>query len=178
MKIRSAMESDSIGIARVSVESWQHTYRGIISNDFLDSLSWKERSENWNEVLKSPLYFCFVAENESKEIVGFASGGKTRENLRFPRNYDSELYAIYLLEPYQGKGLGSVLVLSLCEKLLENQFQSMIVCVLTQNPFRSFYEKIGGLKVADSDITIGKVSYPTIIYGWQDLKTLIERLKR
>lgn len=39
-------------------------------------------------------------------------------------------------------------------------------------------DRIGGLKVTESDITIGKVSYPTIVYGWQDLKTLIERLKR
>ncbi len=98
MRIREAVLEDAEGIARVHVDSWRTTYKGIVSETVLQQLSYEQRAENWRRGIgKNALY---VAEDESGRIVGFATGGKERTG-----NYDvdGELYAIYLLNEVQGK---------------------------------------------------------------------------
>jgi hypothetical protein len=44
MVIREAELSDAAAIARVHVDTWRSTYRGVIANDYLERLSY-ERAE-------------------------------------------------------------------------------------------------------------------------------------
>jgi L-amino acid N-acyltransferase YncA len=39
MNIRSAVQSDALGVARVHVYTWQVAYRGIVADTYLESLS-------------------------------------------------------------------------------------------------------------------------------------------
>ena len=43
MIIRRAMQNDARQIAEIIVEDWKNAYRGIIDDDFLDSMSVEER---------------------------------------------------------------------------------------------------------------------------------------
>lgn len=47
MHVRLASSDDIPGIARVHVESWRSTYKGIISDAFLSSLTVEKRIRNW-----------------------------------------------------------------------------------------------------------------------------------
>jgi len=77
MNIRKAIISDAPEIAMINVESWKTTYKGIISEDFLQNLSYKNSKVQWKERLeeKNEKYFTYVAESNSGIIVGFALGG-------------------------------------------------------------------------------------------------------
>lgn len=44
MHIRRATETDAAAIARVQVDSWRSTYKGIVPEQHLISLSYKERT--------------------------------------------------------------------------------------------------------------------------------------
>src|ERR1041385_8579918 len=56
--IRPAAPEDAPAIARVHVESWRTTYRGIFPQGLLDGLSIEDRARSWNEVLgNSPARF-------------------------------------------------------------------------------------------------------------------------
>ena len=73
-------------------------------------------------------------------VIGFSTGGKERTGKY--EMYTGELYAIYLLEEYQGKGMGRLLVQSVVDDLKEKEFNSMLIWALEENPACRFYEAI------------------------------------
>jgi ribosomal protein S18 acetylase RimI-like enzyme len=129
--IRVASPEDIEGIARVHVDSWRSTYQGIISESFLSGLTLEKRKKNWswtfNNLNKDEK--IFVAEDEGR-IVGFSNGGKNRID---DPEYDGELYAIYILKEYQGKGIGKKLVEKVAASLMEKNYKAMMVWVLESN---------------------------------------------
>ena len=52
----------------------------------------------------------------------------------------------------------------------------MLVWVLAKNPYRRFYEKLGGKYLRSQQIDIGGSSYEEIAYGWEDLDAMITRM--
>ena len=57
-------------------------------------------------------------------------------------------------------------------RLAQLGHNSMLVWVLAANPYRSFYEALGGQPVAERETNIGGAQLAEIAYGWQDLSTL------
>jgi len=170
--IRKAVVADAAAIARVHVDSWRTAYRGIISDSYLATLSYDQRRNGWKDVIENERSFVFVAEEERPGlIVGFVNGGKERSK---NSDYTGELGSIYLLEDYRGQGIGQRLVITLVKKLIESGNNSMLVWVLAKNPYRKFYEKLGGKYVRAQQIEIGGSSYEEIAYGWKDLRPILQ----
>ncbi|WP_084243656.1 GNAT family N-acetyltransferase [Planomicrobium okeanokoites] len=168
MKIRKAKLADAKGIAHVHVDSWLATYRGIVPDTYLDQISYGAREELWNDNLKAENNF--VAENDEGHIIGFADGGKERTGKY--EKLQGELYSIYILPEYQGKGLGRSLMKRVVEHLGDSGYNSMLVWVLEENPSRGFYEKMGGKKVDRKTLTISGKVLNEIAYGWEDIDLL------
>lgn len=63
MKIRKANSVDATSIAKVHVDSWRTTYKGIIPDEFLNNLSYEQRTELWKENLARVDNYIVVAEN-------------------------------------------------------------------------------------------------------------------
>jgi GNAT superfamily N-acetyltransferase len=168
--VRLARLDDAPAIAEVHVASWRTTYKGIFSDTLLDSLSVNKREQSWRETLAlpEPNSVTLVACNVDGRIVGFISGGAERTGRL---GYEGELYAIYLLQLAQRQGLGTLLVLHFVRELRARGFGSMAVWVLAANPFRKFYEALGGKVVAEQQIERGGQSFTESAYGWQDLNT-------
>ena len=173
VKIRTAKLTDAAGIARVHVESWRTTYKGIIPDDFLAKLSYEQREHLWNQVLTDPSRsrFVYLAEDELGQIVGFISGGPESSG-DIP--YTGEIDAVYLLAPHQGRGIGRRLVVSLASRLIQESMTALLVWVLAANPARKFYERLGGQLIYEKETSIGGASLIEVAYGWRDAYTLIE----
>ena len=131
------MHADAAAIARVHVQSWHETYRGIVDDAYLDSLSVPDRTKRWIENLQKPENECvtFVAQTPENEIVGFISGGISRQE---GENYDGELYSVYILRDHQNKGVGLQLLQALACAFNDIGLQNMLVFVLKQNDSRNF----------------------------------------
>lgn len=173
MLIREADESDSFGIAKVQVDSWRTTYKGIVPDSHIASLTYEDRELRWREFFSEvDKQFSFGAESAEREIVGFVSGGRNRGD---EEDYEGELYAIYLLHDYQRGGTGRLLVKVLAERLLQIGMSSMLVWVLAENPFRAFYEALGGKYVSEKVIVIGGATLIEVSYGWKDLNCLLNK---
>jgi len=159
----------------VHIDSWKTTYRGIVSDDYLDNLSYEERERWWSENISTSGRIVFVAddavsESKEKKIIGFCSGGRNRSTTD-PR-YEAELHAIYILQEHRGKGIGKTLVQYLALSLVESGFTSVIVWVLAKNPYRRFYESLGGEYVRSAEIQIGGSTFEEVSYGWSDMGVL------
>jgi GNAT superfamily N-acetyltransferase len=164
--IRKARMEDATAIARVHVESWRSTYRGLIPDEYLDSLDAGARAEMWKQSLEAHSAVMLVAEDDL-EVVGFACGGRLREPIKGYK--DAELYAIYLLLDRQRKGIGRRLTNSLVQALRDVGNRSLIVWALARNPAVDFYRRLGALPVASKTIEIGGAQLEELALGWPDL---------
>jgi GNAT superfamily N-acetyltransferase len=167
VSVRVATEQDADAIAHVHVQSWRTTYTGIVPKAYLDSLNEAERVPLWREWLTRDIQ-VFVADLDG-EIVGFISGGAVREPLQ---DCDAELFAIYLLERAQGRGIGTALLEALAESLKAKGFRSMAVWVLESNTSSHFYERSGALPISSKEVEIGGAMLPVLAYGWPDLAAI------
>jgi L-amino acid N-acyltransferase YncA len=173
MEIREAQISDAPAIARVHVDSWRSTYSGIVPADYLARLDYGQREQEWCDRIRAKRERQFISvAQEAGEIVGFASCGP--EGSGNP-TYDGELYVIYILEEHQRQGTGRLLVSHLASGLLQAGMESMLVWVLADNPFRRFYERLGGQPVAEQSVSIGEVELEEVAYGWRDIRILTGR---
>jgi len=172
--IREATAADAPAIARVHVESWQTTYRGIVPDEVLANLSVDHRARQWAHRLDDPnaVDFVYVAVNDAGAVIGFASGGPEREG---DPVYTGELYAIYLLAGQQGKGIGRRLARAVAERLAAMGHGAILVWVLAAHPARHFYAALGGMPVREKAITMGDVSLTEVAYGWTDTRAIRQR---
>lgn len=167
--VRTAYPDDAAAIARVHVASWRSTYRGLLPDDFLTSLSEPGYAERWRRTLSDGSSLVYVAES-AQGVIGFASGGRERAG---EDGYSGELYAIYILEEAQGRGHGRRLVQAVAGGLRELGLTNMIVWVLRENaPARRFYERLGGVYVRQQPITIGSTLLQEVSYAWKSLDAI------
>ena len=169
MNIREAHATDAAEIARVHVDTWCSTYKGIVPRNILDGLSYVQKARQWEQILRGSGHqeFVYVAENEARQIIAFASGGPALS--KEPTLYHGELFTLYILDAYQRQGLGQHLFFQVVERLLVLQMTSMLIWVLTENPARRFYEKLGGKLVQTGAYTIQGVELAQVAYGWLDI---------
>ncbi|MCZ2256871.1 GNAT family N-acetyltransferase [Sporosarcina sp. G11-34] len=163
--IRKAGLADVAGIANVHVDSWRSTYKGIVPDIFLDSLSYETREQIWTTGVKEN--HVYIAEDENGKVVGFATGGKERTGEY--EAYVGELYAIYLLKEQQGKGVGRMLFQSVVEDLKVKKLDSMLIWAIEDNPACRFYEALGGKKIDTTEIEIAGKKLSEVAYGWDNL---------
>lgn len=174
MIIRPMRLEDVPGVARVHARTWQTTYRGIIPDDYLAAIQEEEWQQRWLPAFQQPQpdRFAYVAESEENgEIAGFVRGGPTR----YPDlPYRGELYAIYILRTYQGRGLGRRLVRALACDFQCIGLAEMLLWVFEANTSsRRFYEALGGQLVRTNSFEIGGVSLNECAYAWTDLGPLL-----
>jgi GNAT superfamily N-acetyltransferase len=169
--IRPAEPVDVEAIARVHVDTWRTTYKGVIPDSVLDALSYEKQTQMWREIVSGGFSkkFVYVAAEEKGQVIGFALGGPERSSDDI---YTGELYAIYILEAYQRRGLGRQMLVSLVKDLVDIGLLSLLVWVLKANPSRRFYEALGGQYLGEKQLSLGGVQLVEIAYGWRDARHL------
>jgi L-amino acid N-acyltransferase YncA len=174
--IRPALVNDACSIARVHVGTSKATYSGILPESHLQrfTVEWRERF--WADELARPGTDTptLVAVDPASGVVGFASGGKQRDESLL---YEGELYAIYILPSAQRRGLGTLLVERFARELDQQGYRSMSVWVLAANPSTAFYQKLGGQLIAQKFIEPDGQRFLELAYGWKDLSELLARME-
>lgn len=167
--------ADKECIAKVHVASWRTTYKGIIPDTFLANLSYEQFTAIWDENLKREDNFIIVVENDEGEIVGFADSYKKESN---KEENAIDLTSIYLLETYQGRGLGKLLLKKLFTHYKDQGYTKVFVEVLEDNKTCYFYEYYGAEFVKTVQIKIGGKVLNESIYVWQSVEQAYEKLIR
>lgn len=149
------------------VRSWRSSYRGLLAQEFLDTLDATERLAGWRHALAHPESFCIsvAVARGSGDLVGFVSAGPGWGR---PVGYPGELNALYVLDEVKQRGLGRALFHEAHQSLRSRGLSPMALWVLKANASaRGFYEHLGGrLLGGEQLITLGEVPYPEVAYGW------------
>jgi len=165
-------------MARVHVDGWKTAYRGIVPDAVLEPLTVElDLAGGFGNSLRQHRAGAaeFVVTEESGEVVGYAFVAPNRDP--DPR-HAGELEAIYVLSSRRGRGAGRALVRAAAAHLLDRGLGSMVVWVLEANPYRRFYERLGGLPAGRRIGTphrFGGGPLPEVAYGWPDVRGLAGR---
>ena len=173
MLIRKARLADAQGIANVHVDTWRTTYEGIIPTEFLNKLDYSERKNRWENKMRTE-NVVFVVENEEGQIIGFADTSRRENNLELN---SIDLTSLYLLEAYQGRGIGKLLMKTLFEHYKNQSYDKVYVDVLADNNTRYFYEYLGAKFVRNIKIKIGGKILDESTYVWESVNDVLEKLE-
>jgi len=133
--IRKALLEDAYNYTDCFIACLQTAYKGIVSDDFLNNLSVEkeQRAEKFRKSLTNPEIDVYCVTFE-KEMIGFLTTHKI----------DSEIWSIYLLEEFRGKGHGKVMLDFALESLQHIGHKKITLWVFEENiRARRFYENNG-----------------------------------
>jgi ribosomal protein S18 acetylase RimI-like enzyme len=172
--LRPATEQDAAGIARVRVDSWRATYRGMIPDSYLDAMRVEDSAALWQRVLSVPEQSrpsVHVLESAG-DIVGFASGMLLPEA---KLGFEAELTGIYLMPAVQRQGWGQCLLKAVVTDCLQRGASNMLVWVIAGNKAaRQFYEKLDAELLLEQPFTWDGFEAHEAGYGWRNLRSLLE----
>ena len=166
-RIRPATPADAQTIARIHVQAWTETYRGLVPAAMIDALSVDHNARMWATILdQGEQTVVHVAETET-DIVGFGSAGDARSEAL---GTTAEVTSIYLLDSVKRRGIGRALFGSLMGALAGRGHRSAGLWVLLDNQnTRRFYETMGG-RTGTTRIEPGNHGdLHEIAYVWDDL---------
>ena len=140
MIIRFANPEDLEKIADLYVRNHKATYRGLLSEQYLDGLTTDYALGKWNRQLHSEKTEIWAA-YEGESFLGFASG--------MP---DPEIEQTWYLDSLQvekdsrGKGVGTALIHTVARYAAELGFRKMSVCIVRGNDVAgNLYQKLGAV---------------------------------
>ncbi|MFG2884248.1 GNAT family N-acetyltransferase [Streptomyces sp. NPDC048297] len=140
-RIRPLALADCDRVAEIRIRGWQHAYRGLMPQTYLDALSVPadaERRRTWFTKGDGTV-LNLVAERDGR-IVGWAALGPYRDEE--VRTADAELYALYVDPGHLGTGIGRALLAESVERCAG--YPRMFLWVLRENGrARRFYERAG-----------------------------------
>ncbi len=143
------METDDeiMGKGYVHYKSWHETYPGLVDAGYLEGLTPEKctaLARRWTDNI--------LVAKVGDRVVGFVGYGAYRDDT-LPNH--GEIYAIYVLAEYYGKGIGYALMNAALEKL--SGYQKIALWVLKGNDRAiRFYEKFGfHFDGAESEIMLG-----------------------
>lgn len=149
--VRPARIDDAAQMARVNVQCWHETYRGLMPDAVLDDPTLLGRRETfWTAALSDERYrdnVVAVAERDA-ELVGIAMSGPPLDTgVRWSR----QVYVLYVLAAHHGTGVGPALL----EAVVPPE-ESVALWVADPNPrAQRFYRKHGFVPDGASTVDSG-----------------------
>ena len=138
-------------------------------------MSYGPQAEFWKDYLQKPQVFSYVTDIPDGRVVGFVMGGP---RLTGSEKYKGEVTALYVRKAFQRKGIGKKLLFLAVKALQTRNLRPIIIWVLKENPYRDFYDKLGGTLVDEMLKEIGDHKYAIVAYSWQDLDDLLKKLRK
>ena len=139
--MRRASASDAPECARIHVRSWRAGYRGILPDDYLESLTAADRLPWWEHQLGGtgdPDLEVFVAENDDGSVRGFASACASGVDAV------GQIAQLYVDPEVWGAGLSGDLLTVATASLKARGFDVATLSVARDNArARRFYEREG-----------------------------------
>jgi GNAT superfamily N-acetyltransferase len=108
-ELRCAVPADVLSMARVHVDTWRETYRGLMSDGVLDDPGLLDSREKfWHEVLADSQFEQnrIVVALHRGTLVGIAMAGPCLED----GEGLSQLYVLYVYAAFHGAGVGAALL--------------------------------------------------------------------
>lgn len=130
MYLRVAVPGDEDAVAAVHVLSWQHAYRGLMPDDYLDHLDPAARAARYTFGRGEPGRPYTTVAVDGGGICGFATTGPCRDADKADAG---ELFAIYVHPDWWSRGVGRTLIGAARQHLVGQEYLEAVLWVLVGN---------------------------------------------
>ena len=155
--IRCYEEKD---IKQIITEDWKIAYKGIIDDEYLKNLDYKDKEKSIREKYQKQKSIVL---DEEGIVKGYSRFGENRDEEKDL----GELYALYVEADERGKKIGEKLLRKTASILKERGYKEMVIWCLKENKkARKFYEKMGGKLYKTRNIEIGNKEYAEVCYKY------------
>lgn len=175
VSVRQAFIDDAASVARVHAESWRTTYQGILPESLVAGRALSRYEAFWRECIEGKRALVLLAESAQSESVGFVSFGPPREK---GVSFDAEVYALYVLQAHQRRGIGRQLLAEVARRLVRQGLFTAYLWALKANPGRLFYEALGAEELGERQAPLGDFVVREVSYGWRDLAGFVAPQQR
>ncbi|MDE2239623.1 MAG: GNAT family N-acetyltransferase [Rhodospirillales bacterium] len=177
VELRLATPEDAPALGEMHVAAWHETYKGILPDGMLASLSTESRAATWLQLLRDPVAHSeveiFLA-HAVGGIAGFGACGRQRDKALEQAGFTGEISALYVLRAHQRLGLGTALMSLMAGALQQSGHQAAGLWVLRENETaRAFYTRLGGVIVGEREERRPDAKLMEFAYGWKELSRLI-----
>ena len=142
LRLRRAQPDDAALLARAQQAAWAATYRGIYPDERIDAYDYEAHTARWRariEDARQEVYLIL----DGADCAGYWNWGAPRHGAY--RDLTVCLNALYLLPPYQHRGIGRTIFDWLHRQARARGARGFFCgCSLYNLPARRFYEKMGG----------------------------------
>ena len=144
-----ATVEDAEVIRFIGAYSWKETYTGLVPEDYLDykTAHYRDKVNREKELIKNVNNNYYVARVDNK-TVGYVLYGHSNNEKYKDYGY---IGALYLLNKYQGHGIGKKLFRIALEGLKELGYSKMMLECMEGNNTINFYKKYLGEVVDEMD---------------------------
>lgn len=144
--IRNGKIEDAGKIAKIKIDNWKKTYLNIFPDKYMENLNLEKEIEKYKNNFNNRKVITFV---KDEEIIGYCYYGDKKDN--FFNEYSGEVYAIYVKNECQQKGIGTALLQEAMKALSNEHKKIMLWCAKENYKAISFYKK-NGLKIIGEDL--------------------------
>ncbi len=146
-------------ISSIYAQSWKKAYKGLINQNYLDSLKYDFWVPLFEKSLKDGGPLKLIAATEKGRIIGALSYQKSQDK-EFTGYL--EIVSLYIHPEFFNKGYGGTLINSIKSMAEKEKNKGLFLWVMTENKnARAFYEKSGfmplndfiSFKISGNDIT-------------------------
>lgn len=167
--VRPATTRDAAGMGSVHVGVWRSAYAGILPDGYLANLSAPRQAAYYQAgILRG--HSALIAEADGR-VVGFATMSLCRDGTLG----QSEIETLYVADDWRDQGAGRRLMQSAGEALARQGAASAFLWVLSDNPSRWFYQRLGGRRAAEGRTRVAGVSIPKTAFVWDPIDLLLPR---
>jgi GNAT superfamily N-acetyltransferase len=174
--LRPATADDAREIAEIHYAGWRNAYGSVVPPEQMAKKQPEQRVPFWRERIARADEIVLVAHDETGDetgrMQGFLHGGPVLPHEITSGSldgFDCEIYVLHCRKETQGKGLGRLLMAAAARAFRARGRSALVLWAYTDNAYRPFYDKLGGLVVAEGiDEGVADVAY-----GWPSLQTLL-----
>ncbi|MBR3817500.1 MAG: GNAT family N-acetyltransferase [Clostridia bacterium] len=168
MLIRNATVGDICSIAELYISNHKSTYRGLVSDEYLDNLTVDSAVIKWSEYLSDKKNRIWVA-FENDTFLGFLAS--------MPDSMSEKIWyldSLHICEGSRGKGIGSALIKTVGRYALKNGYDKMSVCVVKGNDSaKKLYIKLGARPLLSFEDKFDNSRVNSEKLLWDDLERFI-----
>jgi GNAT superfamily N-acetyltransferase len=178
LAIRPGTLADSADIGRILAHGWRQAYSGFMSESELgprvDPDHRAREVEAWLSTDFDPSRELLLVAERAGETMGFLAA---RLGDRNDVGSVAQVTLLYISPEKQGRGIGRGLLLEAVEWLRMHAPGPISIGAFEQNPFRSFYEAIGGMVVKTVMVRVDAQEWPVVVYLWASPQALQEGIR-
>jgi ribosomal protein S18 acetylase RimI-like enzyme len=163
--VRAASVDDVTAIQHVARATWHAAYDEVLGPSAVDEqVDECYRDDVLAEAIESEEVIYLVVD-DGEDLIGYASAGPSEQFEDCQDEEVAQLYTIYVAPEYWGDGIGSRLVDEVVDRLRNDGYDALRICVLAANDVgRAFYESYGFPVIEEGTTTIADEAVEEVVY--------------